>query len=1031
MNTSDSNDLQLSLVAISLLAIGSLILQHFGIVAETWTRPAVFALLTVFSVSIYNQNLVASSELKVVLTRRQFKYAWYGLIATSILVVDYLLLRYFNTLIWPYLWPHPAIFILLAGLILAVSFYQQLRTIWAFRIAGVFMIFIGQSYILHSLQVTLTHFSLASVLHLIGILGTSFVMFLNYFNQFRPKDNRQAPRLPANLPHVASVIPTYNEPLPVLERTILSLKQLDYPADRLHVVVSDDGHRTEVRQLAYSYGVHYNAGARRDAKAGNLNSALNYLAQNCPEATLVLTQDADEVIDSTFLQKTTGYFVDPKMAFVQTPKEALTPKGDPFGTRDRLFYDRIQTGRNGCGAAFSCGSGVIWSIAAVQAVGGFSTWNLVEDLTTSFLLHSAGYRSEYHNELLSIGLAPDDIPNLLKQRGTWAADTWRLFLFKNPLRQPGLSLRQRLQYLELCLFYVTAVFFIPLLMLVPVLSLASGNFLPIQGAALFPWMAISFIYYASLSRSQGHYLLRMWQYWLAHWPTYTKAFWIALHSRRQKPQYKVTRKTRQNGFHGYLLWPQFLYIVIGAVVSLRALFWMPELDRLATLSNVAMFAFFAFMLGGICQAAFYSVKFPLIPPLGGLLRRGSLPQNPSLGKSRLERVRQIRLVPAYGAILSIVLLLGLSLVGVNAVQHEGLHKSKSFQVKHSLPGYNVEHESLDVTLQGPATVEVDASVASSRAKPALAIEPTATTTTTTASPTPTPELTATPTTTPIITPEASATSLPALPSATLPEPEWLRYLNQFRRETDLPLLVENSEWSEGSQLHSIYMVKTDLVRHAEISASPWYTEAGALAAESGILFADPWEAVSLESMINYWISTPFSLVPVIDPELYAVGFGLYREALGKVRVAATLDVKQGLGTLPATVIYPLPFPRDGGQTWILKSVFPERPQPLTSCPGYARVTGPPIILQIGPGDQTPQVTEHTFRRGETELEHCIFDETTYVNPAPALQERGRLILDQRDAIVLIPRAPLQAGQSYTVNVVVNGVPFGWSFTAVR
>ena len=227
------------------------------------------------------------------------------------------------------------------------------------------------------------------------------------------------------------------------------------------------------------------------------------------------------------------------------------------------------------------------------------------------------------------------------------------------------------------------------------------------------------------------------------------------------------------------------------------------------------------------------------------------------------------------------------------------------------------------------------------------------------------------------------------------------------------------------------MVKTHLVRHDESSASLWHTEAGALAAESGILFADPWEGVSVESVINYWASTPFSLIAIIDPELHAVGFGFYREALGKVRVAATLDVKQGLGSLPATVIYPLPFPHNGGQTWILKTVFSERPQPLTSCPGYARVTGPPIILQIGSGDQTPHVTDHTFRRGETELEHCIFDETTYVNPDPALQERGRLILDQRDAIVLIPRAPLEVEQSYTVNIVVNGLPFGWSFIAVR
>ncbi|GEM_PF-6313004 len=85
--------------------------------------------------------------------------------------------------------------------------------------------------------------------------------------------------------------------------------------------------------------------------------------------------------------------------------------------------------------------------------------SLVEDLTTSYYLHSAGYDSEYYNEVMSIGLAPDDIPCLLKQRGTWAADNWRLFLFDNPLFKKGkLTIPQRLQYFELSLFHFAVTF---------------------------------------------------------------------------------------------------------------------------------------------------------------------------------------------------------------------------------------------------------------------------------------------------------------------------------------------------------------------------------------------------------------------------------------------------------------------------------------------------------------------------------------------------------------------------------------------
>jgi cellulose synthase (UDP-forming) len=607
------------------LLIAFLSLGQMGVSADTLLRRILFPLIALTLILLYHKASWGQ-RLLIRVSRRHWRHLSFAAGLLLLLLLNGWLLRHFSTLQWPYLWPRPGLFVAVTACVVAVWFYDQLSSVWAFRVAGLLMVFIGQSYLLHSFQVMWEGLTVTAVIHFVGVLGIFGVMVLNYVNQLLPKNNRVPPTLPAELPVVAAVIPTYNEPLPILEKTLLSLLQLDYPRERLHIVISDDGHRVEVQRLAQIHNVHYNFGAGRDAKAGNLNSALNYLAEHCPSARLIMTQDADEVVDPSFLQKTVGYFDDPQVAFVQTPKDALTPSGDPFGTRDRIFYDRIQPGRNGSGAAFSCGSGVVWRITAVDAIGGFARWNLVEDLTTSYLLHSAGYRSEYHNEILTIGLAPDDIPNLLKQRGTWAADTWRLFLFKNPLWHPGLSLRQRLQYTELCFFYVTSVFFVPLVMLVPLFSLATGRFIPIEGAALFPWMAISFVYYAALARSQASYLLRMWQYWIGHWPTYTKALWIALRSRHKKPQYKVTRKTRQGGFYGHLLWPQWLYLAAGTFLCLRAWLWLPEMNRLAMLTNIGIFAFFAAMHGAIITAAFYGVSLPNWSPPRLLRRTSSLPQ---------------------------------------------------------------------------------------------------------------------------------------------------------------------------------------------------------------------------------------------------------------------------------------------------------------------------------------------------------------------------------------------------------------------
>ena len=67
----------------------------------------------------------------------------------------------------------------------------------------------------------------------------------------------------------------------------------------------------------------------------------------------------------------------------------------------------MQAGKDTDNAAFSCGSGVIYRRKALEEIGGFSTWNLVEDVHTSMLLHDRGWRSIYYNYPLTKGTAPD------------------------------------------------------------------------------------------------------------------------------------------------------------------------------------------------------------------------------------------------------------------------------------------------------------------------------------------------------------------------------------------------------------------------------------------------------------------------------------------------------------------------------------------------------------------------------------------------------------------------------------------------
>ena len=84
------------------------------------------------------------------------------------------------------------------------------------------------------------------------------------------------------------LIPTYNEPLDVVRYTALGALNMDWPADKLHVYILDDGRRKEFEQFAFEAGIGYKTRPdNKHAKAGNINAALKThdLALTWPSST--------------------------------------------------------------------------------------------------------------------------------------------------------------------------------------------------------------------------------------------------------------------------------------------------------------------------------------------------------------------------------------------------------------------------------------------------------------------------------------------------------------------------------------------------------------------------------------------------------------------------------------------------------------------------------------------------------------------------------------------------------------------------
>jgi cellulose synthase (UDP-forming) len=259
-------------------------------------------------------------------------------------------------------------------------------------------------------------------------------------------------------PSVDLFIPTYNEPLSVVQNTVLGALSVDYPPDKLKIYILDDGRREEFREFAESLGVGYiTRGDNLHAKAGNLNHALQVT-----DGELLALFDSDHVPNRAFLQLTIGWFLrDPKLSLVQTPHHFYSP--DPFernlraGTtvpnEGQLFYGLIQDGNDLWNAAFFCGSCAVMRRSAVDSIGGFATQTVTEDAHTALKLHRAGWNSAYLRLPLAAGLATERLAIHVGQRMRWARGMTQIFRVDNPVLGRGLSFGQRVCYLNAMLHF--------------------------------------------------------------------------------------------------------------------------------------------------------------------------------------------------------------------------------------------------------------------------------------------------------------------------------------------------------------------------------------------------------------------------------------------------------------------------------------------------------------------------------------------------------------------------------------------------
>ena len=231
------------------------------------------------------------------------------------------------------------------------------------------------------------------------------------------KDNIKNPR-PKKFPSVCIAVPAYNEEN-TIAKTIKSLLKLNYPKDKLEIIVIDDGSHDNTYKIASRF-------RRQGIKVlkkenGGKATALNLALKNT-KAEFFASMDADSFVAQNSLKKMIGYFENPIIMAVTPSLKVYKPKNilqiiqfieyliGIFLRKIFAFVGSIHV---------TPGPFTVYRKKFFDKYGKYDVYNLTEDIEIALRIQSKGYEIENSVDANVYTVAPSKFRVLLNQRLRW------------------------------------------------------------------------------------------------------------------------------------------------------------------------------------------------------------------------------------------------------------------------------------------------------------------------------------------------------------------------------------------------------------------------------------------------------------------------------------------------------------------------------------------------------------------------------------------------------------------------------------
>lgn len=280
-----------------------------------------------------------------------------------------------------------------------------------------------------ALELDLSIIFLITVVIIWFMIGYQFVLtffgFLNYSKSFKEKkriDNNYF-----NLPTCSILIPAHNEEK-VIGRTIESLLKLDYPQDKLKIIVINDGSTDSTRKIINQYVQSDHRLVLYDIPKGlggkGKSRALN-LALEIVDTEIIAIYDADNTPDRNALKYLAAQLVDDKTLGAVLGKFRTVNKNENILTKfinieTLSFQSMLQAGRWQIhNIATLPGTNYVMWTHLIKSLNGWDEEALTEDSELSIRIYQEGYKIKYIPYAITYEQEPQEWKVWIKQRLRW------------------------------------------------------------------------------------------------------------------------------------------------------------------------------------------------------------------------------------------------------------------------------------------------------------------------------------------------------------------------------------------------------------------------------------------------------------------------------------------------------------------------------------------------------------------------------------------------------------------------------------